>query len=56
MIYCKCGNEMDQDCNGNPRCDVCDPPCPCCTDGGMSIFDDDDEDNLEDSFADAMAE
>jgi hypothetical protein len=47
MPYCDCGNELDQDCNGNARCDVCDPPCPCCSDG--SIFDEE-EDNIEDSW------
>jgi hypothetical protein len=30
-----CGEEMYQDCNGQPRCEECDPPCPCCYDGGM---------------------
>lgn len=34
MTYCEtCGDEMDQDCNGNPRCPTCDDPCPCCSDG-----------------------
>jgi hypothetical protein len=28
-----CGEELDQDCNGNPRCPNCDDPCPCCSDG-----------------------
>jgi hypothetical protein len=33
--YCdKCGEELDQDCQGNTRCPQCDPPCPCCHDGG----------------------
>ena len=35
MEYCDCGEPMDQDCNGNQRCAVCDDPCPCCDDGGM---------------------
>ncbi len=51
MPYCECGNELDKDCNGNERCDVCDPPCPCCSDGpGPSIFDEDDvgeEDSID---------
>jgi hypothetical protein len=29
----ECGQEMDKDCNGNPRCPDCDGPCPCCYDG-----------------------
>ncbi len=37
MEYCECGNEMNQDCHGNPRCDVCDGPCPHCDDGGGPI-------------------
>lgn len=28
-----CGEELDTDCNGNPRCTTCDGPCPCCNDG-----------------------
>lgn len=32
--YCKCGEEIDYDCNGLSRCPVCDPPCPCCSYGG----------------------
>lgn len=45
--YCKCGEPMDQDCNGYPRCPYCDEPCPCCNDGGMTdepVEDDDDID------------
>ena len=43
MIMCeKCDDEMDQDCNGNPRCPTCDPPCPCCSDGPGYPPDDDD--------------
>jgi hypothetical protein len=27
--YCPhCGELMDKGCHGNPRCDICDPPCP----------------------------
>jgi hypothetical protein len=37
MDKCKCGEELDKDCNGNPRCAVCDPPCPCCNDGGGPV-------------------
>jgi hypothetical protein len=30
-----CGEPMDdRDCNGTPRCETCDPPCPMCDDGG----------------------
>jgi len=32
--YCDCGEEHYKDCNGNPRCEQCDEPCPCCYDGG----------------------
>lgn len=49
FVYCDCGNMMDRGCNGEPRCDVCDPPCPYCNDGGLSIFDDDVELNLEET-------
>jgi len=50
-----CGLTNDKDCNGNPRCECCDPPCLCCYDGGgPSIFDDEDDDNIEDSY-DALA-
>lgn len=37
---CKKTETMDTDCNGNPRCEVCDPPCPCCAQPG---YPDDDE-------------
>lgn len=30
-----CGETLDYDCNGRPRCPDCDGPCPCCYDGGM---------------------
>lgn len=33
----KCGEMLDQDCNGQERCPDCDPPCPCCYDGGGPI-------------------
>jgi len=50
FLYCDCGNEMDTDCNGEPRCDVCDAPCPCCSDGeGPTIFDDVEFDQLEET-------
>jgi uncharacterized protein (TIGR02996 family) len=28
-----CGDVMDTDCQGSPRCPDCDGPCPCCSDG-----------------------
>ena len=28
----ECGESMDRDCQGEPRCAVCDPPCPGCSD------------------------
>lgn len=32
--YCpKCGDNMDTNCMGNPRCPTCDPPCVYCDDG-----------------------
>jgi hypothetical protein len=31
---CKCGEELYQDCQGQSRCEQCDPPCPHCDDGG----------------------
>lgn len=31
-----CGEDMDTDCQGEPRCPECDPPCYCCHDGGVS--------------------
>jgi hypothetical protein len=30
----KCGEVMDTDCFGSLRCEICDPPCPGCFDGG----------------------
>lgn len=34
MKYCPtCHDELDTDCQGNPRCPNCDDPCPCCNDG-----------------------
>ncbi len=41
--YCECGEEMDKDCYGEPRCPACDPPCPACYDGGMDDEDDDED-------------
>lgn len=32
-----CGDEMDKDCQGQPRCPTCDPPCPSCYDGGGPV-------------------
>lgn len=29
-----CGEPLDKDCNGQPRCPDCDGPCLCCYDGG----------------------
>lgn len=29
---CECGEELDQDCFGQSRCPICDPPCPGCRD------------------------
>ena len=46
--YCDCGELLDQDCMGNPRCPVCDGPCPCCSDGpGFGWDDDSDDDTTE---------
>lgn len=28
----ECGSELDKDCQGEFRCDVCDEPCPHCSD------------------------
>jgi len=42
MPYC-CGEEMYQDCNGRPRCEQCQPPCPCCYDGGMDDKEEEEE-------------
>ena len=33
-----CGSEMDKDCQGNERCEMCDGPCLCCYDGGMDDY------------------
>ena len=33
----RCGEEMDKDCQGEPRCPECDPPCPSCDDGGGPV-------------------
>lgn len=44
MAQC-CGEEMYKDCNGNERCEQCQPPCPCCYDGGM-----DNEEEEEEAF------
>ncbi len=33
--YCDCGELMDTDCQGEPRCPMCDGACPCCDDGGF---------------------
>jgi hypothetical protein len=36
MGQCReCGEDMDRDCQGSPRCPVCDGPCPHCHDGGI---------------------
>lgn len=49
--YCECGELMDLDCMGNERCPECDGPCPHCDDGGgPSIFDEDEDDDIEDSW------
>lgn len=29
-----CGDDLDTNCHGRPRCPTCDGPCPCCDDGG----------------------
>lgn len=43
--YCElCDEVMDYDCNGEPRCEICEGPCPSCYDGGM------DEDECEDEY------
>lgn len=34
-VCVKCGEEFYNDCWGRPRCEVCDPPCPGCHDGGV---------------------
>lgn len=39
--YCACGDEYDQGCDGRRRCPSCDPPCPCCYDGGGPELDED---------------
>lgn len=45
----KCDDEMDTNCNGDPRCPTCDGPCPCCYDGpGPGEEDEDDEECLDD--------
>jgi hypothetical protein len=31
--FCACGDTMDRDCNGDPRCSTCDGPCLMCSDG-----------------------
>ena len=53
-----CHNQMDTCCStGNPRCDVCDGPCPGCNDGpGPGEDEDTDEDTDEewDEFPDFM--
>lgn len=40
MEHCDCGEVLGRDCYGNERCPVCDPPCPCCDDGGWCGNDD----------------
>jgi hypothetical protein len=30
----KCDEPLDKDCQGKPRCPICDEPCPDCFDGG----------------------
>jgi hypothetical protein len=57
--YCDCGELLDHDCMGAIFCPICDGPCPHCDDGGgPSIFDEDEEeeDNLEDSWDDCLEE
>ncbi len=29
---CECGELLYTDCNGGKRCELCDPPCPSCSD------------------------
>ena len=42
----KCGGQMDTCCSsGNPRCEVCEGPCPGCSDGDGYGADTDDDDN-----------
>ncbi len=41
--YCSCGEPMDTDCQGEPRCPMCDGACPCCDDGGMDAQEDCDD-------------
>jgi hypothetical protein len=45
---CECGEEFSLDCYGNARCEICDPPCPCCDDGGFGFDEDDEEVEVED--------
>lgn len=39
-----CGEELDRDCQGKPRCPTCDGPCLCCSDGPGPMDVEDDED------------
>jgi hypothetical protein len=42
--FCEvCGELLYHDCMGDVRCEVCDPPCPYCDDGGYEVDEDDDE-------------
>lgn len=34
----KCGESRYSDCHGLYRCESCDPPCPCCYDGGGPTY------------------
>lgn len=49
MDFCEeCGQEMDQDCMGNPRCPDCDGPCIYCYSGpGPDEETDNDETDIE---------
>lgn len=40
-ICCPCGEPIYFNCQGQPRCAVCDPPCLCCSDGPGFGGDDD---------------
>jgi hypothetical protein len=41
----ECGEPIYRDCNGDARCEECDPPCPCCDDGGGPGADDESDDD-----------
>ena len=44
---CSCGEMLDKDCWGMPRCPTCDPPCPGCDDGGGPSWVEDDRVEME---------